>query len=185
MRVAWAVSLVLVLAAIDGHGQTIGPNGFSLRSQSSIRAMPEQVYEALVRVERWWNAEHTYSGDAANLSLTPSPGGCFCERLPNGGGVEHMRVVFVAPGESLRLSGGLGPLQPLGITGTLSVGLVRTSVGTTASLHYSVSGYSEGGFAQLAPAVSSVLTEQLGRLKRFVETGQPQPPGARERTTGR
>ena len=52
--------------------------------------------------------------DAKNLSIDARPGGCFCEKLPNGGGVEHARVVYVAPREVLRLSGALGPLQGVG-----------------------------------------------------------------------
>ena len=47
---------------------------------------------------------------AANLSLDAAPGGCFCERLPNGGGVEHMRVTYVEPGKRIVLTGSLGPL---------------------------------------------------------------------------
>ena len=32
-------------------------------------------------------------------------GGCFCERLKDGGGVEHMRVTFVDPGKRIVLTG--------------------------------------------------------------------------------
>ena len=47
-------------------------------------------------------------------------GGCFCEAFPDGGGVEHLRVVHVAPDRMLRLSGGLGPLQAFGVAGSLT-----------------------------------------------------------------
>ena len=34
-------------------------------------------------------------------------------------------------------------------------------------------GFRDGGFPAVAPAVDGVLSEQLQRLKRFVETGKP------------
>lgn len=37
------------------------------------------------------------------MTLDPRPGGCFRERLPGGGGVEHLRVVSAAPGTSVTL----------------------------------------------------------------------------------
>ena len=151
--------------------QFVAPYGFTVRTQVSIRKSPAQVYDALVQVGQWWNSAHTYSGDAKNLSLDARPGGCFCERLPMGGGVEHMRVIYAAPGELLRLSGGLGPLQGLGVAGSMSMKLTPAGGGTTLELTYSVGGFSEGGFNQLAPAVSGVVTEQMNRLKSFVETG--------------
>ena len=50
------------------------------------------------------------SGNSANLSLALTPGGCFCERFPKGGGIEHMRVTYVDPGKRVVLTGALGPL---------------------------------------------------------------------------
>jgi hypothetical protein len=58
---------------------------------------------------------HTFSRNAANLSLELHAGGCFCERLKNDGSVQHMQVVYVAPGEALRLRGALDPLQIEGV----------------------------------------------------------------------
>jgi hypothetical protein len=71
----------------------------------------------------------------------------------------------------LRMTGALGPLQPLGVSGTMSLKLTRAGGGTTVELSYSVGGFSEAGFNQLAPAVSSVLTAQMNRLKTYAETG--------------
>ena len=44
-------------------------------------------------------------------------GGCFCERLKDGGSVQLLQVVYAAPGEGLRLRGALGPLQTEASTG--------------------------------------------------------------------
>ena len=57
--------------------------------------------------------------------MSLSPGGCFCERLPNGGGIEHMRVAFVDPGKRLVLTGSLGPLLYQATAGVMDV-QVRT-----------------------------------------------------------
>jgi uncharacterized protein YndB with AHSA1/START domain len=161
----------------DAHAQLIGPNGFTVRVRTLIRATPEKVYETLVQVDQWWDPKHTFSGDAKNLSMDAHPGGCFCERLPRGGGVEHLRVVYAAPGDLLRLTGALGPLQPAGVTGSLSIKLSPSSTGTTVDLTYAVGGFSEVGFTQLAPAVGSMLTEQMNRLRSLMETGRPAAPG--------
>jgi hypothetical protein len=121
----------------------------------------------------WWNPEHTYSGDSRNLSIDARPGGCFCERLGDGGGVEHMRVIYVAPRETLRMSGALGPLQSSALAGSLTWRLTSAPPGTNVELSYRVGGFIEGGFEKIAPAVGAVLGEQLQRLKMFIETGNP------------
>jgi hypothetical protein len=46
---------------------------------------PAAAWQRLVRPQDWWSAEHSYSHDAGNLSLTLEPGGCWCERLGAGG----------------------------------------------------------------------------------------------------
>ena len=170
-------SLVLVLfgatfarAAVVDSTQA----GFLVRSEAVVGAAPDSVYRALVRrIGDWWDAEHTFSGDSHNLSLDATPGGCFCESLPQGGGVRHLTVVFASPGRRLRLIGALGPLQGAGVAGSLTWSLSPAPGGTRVELDYSVGGYYPGGLATLAPAVDTVLGEQLTRLKRFVETGRP------------
>src|SRR6267154_1266310 len=140
----------------------------------NVNAAVAKVYDVLVgQVGSWWNPEHTYSHDAKNLSIDPRPGGCFCEKLPNGGGVEHLRVVYVAPPEVLRLSGGLGPLQGSGVAGSMTWKLTGDGDHTRVQLSYSVGGFIVGGFDKIAPAVESMLNEQLNRLKQFAETGKP------------
>ncbi|HEU0208976.1 MAG TPA: SRPBCC domain-containing protein [Candidatus Udaeobacter sp.] len=152
----------------------VSPNGFLVKLEASVNAPKARVYDALIeQIGSWWNPEHTYSHDAKNLTIDPRPGGCFCEKLPNGGGVEHLRVIYVAPREVLRLSGGLGPLQGSGIAGSMTWKLTGDGDHTRVLLSYSVGGYIDGGFDTIAPAVESVLNDQLNRLKLFTETGKP------------
>jgi uncharacterized protein YndB with AHSA1/START domain len=147
-------------------------SGFLVKHAVDIKAPPEKVYTALIQdVGRWWNPQHTYSGDAHNLSIEAKAGGCFCERLASGGGVEHLRVVFVQPGKTLRLVGALGPLQSSGLSGSLTWKLTPTGGTTKLELVYSVGGYMQGGFAEMAPAVDAMLGEQVQRLQDFIEVG--------------
>ena len=176
---ALASLLVLTLATVPTSAQP-GPAGFVIRDQAAIAAPPGKVYESLVReVARWWNPEHTYSGDASNLSIDGRAGGCFCEKLARGGSVEHQRVVYAAPGEILRMTGALGPLQASGVTGSLTWTLTAADGGTRVEVVYSVGGFMEEGFGKMEPLVRTVLGEQLRRLKAFIETGKPGRDGGR------
>lgn len=152
----------------------ISANGFVIRHEVQVKAEPERVWAILVeQVGAWWKSEHTFSGDSKNLSIDARPGGCFCERLPKGGGVEHLRVVHVKPNELLRFSGALGPLQTSAVAGSLTWKFSSADGGTKVELSYIVGGFMEAGFEKIAPAVDSVLNEQILRLKSFVETGKP------------
>jgi hypothetical protein len=44
---------------------------------------------------------------------------------------------------------------------------------TRLELSYSVGGFIQGGFEKIAPAVETMLREQVDRLRLFVETGKP------------
>jgi len=85
-----------------------------------------------------------------------------------------MTVVFASPGKSLRLAGGLGPLQPMGVAGSMSWTFTPSEKGTSLQLSYVIGGYNPGGFKQLAPGVDAVLKIQLDRYKKYAETGKPQ-----------
>jgi len=154
-------------AEVTGRNET----GFATAGTVTIAATPTRVWAALVKPGRWWNAEHSWSGDAANLSLQPRAGGCFCEALPGGGSVEHMQVIYADPGRQLRMTGALGPLQSEGLAATLSVQLEAAGKGTKLTWSYKVGGYTALPLAQIAPAVDGVVAEQFGRLATFVETG--------------
>jgi uncharacterized protein YndB with AHSA1/START domain len=169
------VAVLLAAGTLPAVAQ-ISSNGFLVKDEVSVNASASRVYDALVgQVGLWWNPQHTYSGDSKNLSIDARPGGCFCERLPKGGGVEHLRVVYVAPGEMLRMSGALGPLQASGVAGSLTWKLTSGRSATAVQVSYNVGGHMDGGFESIAPAVGAVLSEQLRRLKSFVETGTPTP----------
>ena len=174
MRTLLIATAVAALAtAARAEVVDVQASGFEVRQTAHIAAPPAQVYAALGQVGRWWSNEHSFSGDAANLSLEPKAGGCFCETLKDGGWAAHMRVIYAQPGQALRLEGAIGPLQTLGATGHLIWTLTAKDGGADLVQTYDVGGYAKGGFNGWATPVDGVLTAQLARLKRFVETGKP------------
>ena len=147
--------------------------GFTVKLTYTIQAAPADVYRRLIGIGDWWDSEHTYSGDAHNLTIEEKAGGCFCEKLPNGGSVQHLEVLFVAPGKTLRMGGGLGPLQGIASSGSMTIKLFPADGGTKLEMTYAVAGYLPSGMNTLAAPVDSVLTSQFMRLKNLSERGDP------------
>jgi len=177
MRSIRALVIFLTAASIPGVAEVAdsASNGFTVKTTVQIQAAPDTVYRRLIQVGDWWDSAHTFSGNSKNLSIEEKPGGCFCEKLPNGGGVRHLEVVFLAPGKRLVLSGGLGPLQSIGASGAMSFDLTPAEGGTKLQIAYAVTGYLAAGMNTLAAPVDSVLSQQLSRLKNLVEHGDPAP----------
>lgn len=166
MRKMFALTLLLMPSAALAEVKSSSPNGFEVETRSVVAAAPAETWAALVRVQDWWSDDHTYSGSAANLRLDPRAGGCFCETVPqDGGSIEHLRIVYARPGKTLRLHGGLGPLQAQGVAGTFTWALKAVPGGTEVTQTYIIGGNLRGGGEALAPAVDKMLAEQLGRLK--------------------
>jgi hypothetical protein len=142
--------------------------GFVSHNEAMVRASPEQAWAMLVSPSQWWNSSHTYSGNAANMTMDARAGGCFCERVPASetpdGEIEHMRVIYTSPYSSLRLSGGLGPLQSEPVNGVLTVTLKMEGEGTRIAFDYAVGGFMRMSMTEMAPLVDSVVGEQLQRL---------------------
>ena len=150
--------------------------GFLIKHSVHVNAPPDKAYEVLTaQVGQWWNPGHTYSRDARNLSLDARAGGCFCEKLANGGSVMHLTVVYANPGQALRLSGAMGPLQAWGLAGSWTWTLKADATGTQVSMQYAAGGYMQGGFEKMAPAVNGMMVEQITRYQAFVDTGKPEP----------
>ena len=150
-------------------------NGCVVTETVHIAAAPSQVYELILQPAKWWNPQHTFSHDAANLSLEARAGGCFCEKASDGSSVQHLVVVRVAPGKLLTLRGALGPFQAQAVDGALTWSLQPASNGQTdLTLTYVLGGYLSlpGGFARWAKAADDMLAEQVGRLQKVAEGGR-------------
>ncbi|HEY4943825.1 MAG TPA: hypothetical protein VII56_20520 [Rhizomicrobium sp.] len=175
-HIGFGVVVAVLLVCPAGAAVTdSSASGFTLTESFQTSAPPAKVYGELIRPAHWWSAEHSYSHDAANFTLDARAGGCWCEKLPDGGSVQHMTVVMAMPGKMLRLRGALGPFQALGVDGALTFVLTPTADGGTAvKATYALGGYYKDGFANLAAAGDGVLAEQFARLKSDIETGSPE-----------
>jgi hypothetical protein len=100
---------------------------------------------------------------------SPRAGGCWCESLPDGGSVEHLHVIYVAPGKVLRLRGALGPFQAMAVDGVMTWSVKAAANGTDISLSYAIGGYAKGGFENLAKGADHVLGEQIDRLRKLID----------------
>lgn len=171
------VSIVSAAGAARAEIVSAGPSGFNLRHVADAPNIAAPVvWAALADVSKWWDPEHTYSGDARNLTLEPFVRGCFCEKLSLYAGIEHATVVYAQPAKILRLSGALGPLQEFGVNGSMTWQIEPAGGGSRITLTYSVGGYTDRPLADWAPIVDEVLGVQIQRLARYVTAGNPEPP---------
>jgi uncharacterized protein YndB with AHSA1/START domain len=150
-----------------------GEHGFEVQQSVNLVAPQDHAYSAFGQIGQWWNNEHTYSGDGKRMSLQLRAGGCFCEPLDNGGGIEHMRVTFVQPGERVVLTGSLGPLLYEATSGVMDVKFERIAGGSRVTMNYRAAGFAKGGAAAMAPLVDQVLGDQLKRYRIFAAGGAP------------
>jgi uncharacterized protein YndB with AHSA1/START domain len=169
---AFALALVAPIAMAEVTGTTA--SGFEVREKVHIAAVPGTVYAAVLAPKRWWDPKHTYSGDANRLTVDAKEGGCWCETLPGGGAVEHLSITYLAPGKAVRFRGALGPLQAMGVIGSMTITLATADGGTDLTLTYAVGGYAKDGFEDMSKGVDGVLAAQVARLKKVIETGSVQ-----------
>jgi len=78
-------------------------------------------------------------------------------------------VVYVEPGKTLRLRGGLGPLQEMAVAGAMTFRFEQSGAITQITLTCTVGGYRPHGLAMVAEAVDGVLRDQLERLADFTK----------------
>lgn len=176
-RISTLVSFsFLLMSAATGRAAVVdaADNGFTVRHTIEISADRLAVYVAMVQnIGNWWNGDHSVSANAANLYIDTDLPGCFCETLGQGMGLVHMTVTFVNPGVMLRMTGGLGPLGLMGVSGNMTWEFEEDEGVTTVTLQYAVGGYMPGGLDAIAKPVDGVLFDAVTRLKRYVETGSP------------
>ena len=168
-----AAAALLMSAPAAAEVVSSGEHGFELSYSLVVSAEPAGAVSAFAQPARWWNKDHTYSGSAANLSLELEPGGCFCEKLPQGGGIEHLRVAYVDPGKRVVLTGSLGPLLYEATSGVMDLQFKPRTGGSQVVISYRVSGFAKGGAAKWAPLVDRVLADQFDRYRAYAAAPAP------------
>ena len=69
------LGLTFVSLSASAEVVEVRDSGFLARSVVVVNATPDKVWSALIRVGRWWNPEHTYSGDAGHMTIDPRRAG--------------------------------------------------------------------------------------------------------------
>lgn len=191
VRIGLVAAVVLALStAAPASAEVVQSSAghFVTRDSATVKAAPKAVWLALITPGDWWNGQHTWSGDAANLSIAPQGGGCFCERIPEkdtgsevglAGSAQHMTVVMAEPMKVLRMRGALGPLQSEPVDGVLTITLQpdKASGGTKLVWEYVVAGHMRFEVAKISKAVDGVMSEQLSRLA--AKLGRVDAPAAK------
>jgi len=145
-------------------------SGFTVTQSVTTTASAKHAWQGMMgHIDQWWHPDHTWSGDAGNLYIKPSIGGCFCEHLEPRGEVEHLRIIYINPGKEVRFDGALGPLQSMAAQGRMIWKVDPAQNGSTITFTYMVSGSVEGGFTAIAPAVDGVLKQQIERLAGLLD----------------
>ena len=155
--------LALPLSA-QAELDSVDTYGFELTIERTVAATQEKAYRQFLNVGQWWNQDHTWFGHSKGLTIDPKAGGCFCE-IDGKKQAMHMIVSYVDPNQELRMIGGLGPLQMLGVHGGMSWQFSEVDKGKTKiTLNYKVIGRMKEGLDKLAPVVDSVLNVQMNNL---------------------
>lgn len=175
--IAAALSLALAVPAARAEVVASSESGFVVRLASEVTAPSAEAWKSVLTPALWWQSQHTFSGDAANLVLDSQVGGCFCEVLPRPedapatqkpGGVQHMRVIYIEPPRALRLAGALGPLQSEALAATLTITVKPTDTaagkGSRILFEYVVGGFMRYKVGDIAAAVDRMLAAQLVSL---------------------
>ena len=144
------------------------PNGFTLENSQWVPVDQVTAWKVFVHdVGKWWPSDHTWWGDASRLSISEQAGGCFCE-LNGAQQAWHMSVTFVDPGKLMRMTGGLGPLQGMGLDGALEWRFVEENGGTRITMWYRAGGYTPDDLTKFVPVVDKVQGLQLGGLAEYL-----------------
>lgn len=183
--VAALTGAALAAAPLSAEVKETSASGFVTVETVTVAKNPRETWLALIKPGDWWNDAHTWSGDAANLSIVPQAGGCFCERIPGkdnkdgfslDGSVQHAIVVQSYPLRVLRLRGGLGPLQGETAEGVWTITLKEVDGGTRVLWEYNVGGPMRFKVDEISKAVDGVMTQQLHALRDYLGA----LPGAQE-----
>jgi uncharacterized protein YndB with AHSA1/START domain len=149
----YAILAILLLVSPPAGARVLhsSAGGFTLENTVTVPVDAGTAWTALVeQVDAWWPKDHSWFGKDGRFTIEPRAGGCFCE-IAGPRQSMHMLVTYADPGRLLRMTGGLGPLQGMGLSGALEWRFETTADGTRITLHYVAGGYTTGDSAVLPP----------------------------------
>ena len=161
MRAMLGAAALLAAGSASAEVVEQRDDGFTLRFEAPLTGELDHAWATVGRIGEWWEDSHTYSGDASNLTLDLSPGGCWCETLPGEtpGAVKHGEAVLIWPGRTARFFAALGPLQATAPSAVLTMTWPEGEDGARKIVWtYVVEGR---GMGQLATVVDGVIGTQF------------------------
>lgn len=158
---------LIAIAALAGSAQAevvaAAPDHYTLHEEGTSALGPAEMWDRLIHPESWWSPAHSYSGDAANLSLDARAGGLWKEEW-DGGSVAHGKVLYVNPGEQLRLDAPFGPLQSMAVNVVWTITVLPEGTGSKVSFDEVANGSAASNLDKIAGPVDGVKSEALRRL---------------------
>lgn len=170
-----SISTAAAALPVQAEVKDASPSGFTLENSAVVPVDAMSAWQALVgSVDSWWPKDHTWWGRASKLSIDARAGGCFCE-IAGDRQAQHMQVVFADPQKLLRMIGGLGPFQGMGLSGVLEWRMTPVDGGTRITLWYRAGGYTPEDLSKLAPLADGVQALQLGGLAKYLRDRSATP----------
>jgi len=171
-KVLFALLIIGLSGSAVAEVVHVDSTGFVLENRFEVTHSAEQIWRALVNdVDAWWPKDHSWFGPDARFSIDARAGGCFCE-YSGENQVEHMRIAVVVPGKLLRMRGALGPLQEMGMHGTLDWRIKDAGERRVVSVKNIVNGIAPDGLDKLAEVVDQVERQQLGSLVEYLKAAR-------------
>ncbi|MEM7081633.1 MAG: hypothetical protein AAF465_02785 [Pseudomonadota bacterium] len=136
---------------------------YVLKHEGKSTLEPQALWRKLIKPATWWHPDHTYSGDATNLSLAAIAGGEWREDWA-GGSVLHGKVVLALRHKTLRLEAPFGPLQELGAYVIWTITLTPNDGGSNVVFEERAVAPMGSALDSLAPVVDGVKAEAMSRL---------------------
>ncbi|GGY49669.1 hypothetical protein [Parvularcula lutaonensis] len=163
---AFLTAIAGAIAITSAHAEvaSASEHGFVLEHEVTSPFAPDALWHRLMQPAQWWDPDHTYSGDAANLSMEDTAGAYWREDWDTGS-VIHGQVLLVKEGEELILSAPFGPLISTAADCRWTIRLEPTEDGgTLIKSSHTIAGVPGTGLEELAPAVDFVMGNGVKRL---------------------
>lgn len=165
MRIVLALVCLMASAPALAAVEASAADGFVVRHEITVPADRQRAFAEVIHPELWWSDAHTWSGSAANLSLDPRAGGCWCEKWDRGE-AEHGVVIRLLADENLRVRAAFGPLQAMALNGVFDLTVADVEGGGTRIVAtFRVNGPASAQLDKLAAPVDGVIGEQVERLR--------------------
>lgn len=157
------ILLATVMPSANAEVVAASSSHYTLRNEAVSPLAPDALWNRLVHPATWWSPAHSYSGDAANLSLDLRAGGLWKEEW-DGGSVAHGAVLSVNPGEQLRLEAPFGPLQSMAVNVVWTITVLPEGTGSKVIFDEVANGSDASNLDKIAGAVDGVKAEAMRSL---------------------